>query len=165
MLFFQNRFAVRYFFKYLFEHGRDVRDLAHLVICTSNRLAATELLEYGIIPDCCLESETPTGIAGMLRKEGLTGQRILLPGAEHVDELVAGQLREGGNEVTPLAVYVHGAQDHVEAIDLDFIDEIYFASPECVRKFRELYESIPSRIKITPADERTAEEVQKQFGV
>ena len=165
MLFFQNRFAVRYFFKYLFEHGRDVRDLAHLVICTSNRLAATELLEYGIIPDCCLESETPTGIAGMLRKEGLTGQCILLPGAEHVDELVAGQLREGGNEVTPLAVYVHGAQDHVETIDLEFIDEIYFASPACVQKFREMYESIPSRITITPADERTAEEVQKQFGV
>jgi uroporphyrinogen III methyltransferase/synthase len=163
MLFFQNRFAVRYFFRYLFEHGRDVRHLAHLTICTSNRSAATELLEYGIIPDCCLESDSPTGIAAMLQKERLSGQRILLPGAEHVDELVASQLREGGNEVTPLAVYVHGAQDHVDPVDLDFIDEIYFASAECVRKFREMYDSVPSRIVITPADERTAAEVRRQF--
>jgi len=164
MLFFQNRFAVRYFFNYLFEHGRDVRHLAHLVICTSNRSAANELQEHGIIPDCCLDRESADGIAAMLRKEGLTGQRILLPGAEHVDELVAAQLREGGNEVTPLAVYVHGAQDQVEAIDLDFIDEIWFASPECVRKFREMYDAIPSRIELSTADERTAEEVRRQFG-
>ena len=164
VLFFQNRFAVRYFFKYLFEHGRDVRHLAHLTICASNRSAATELQEHGIIADCRLEAETPTSIGEMLLNQGLTGQRILLPGAEHVDELVAGQLREGGNEVTPLVVYAHGAQDHVEAIDLDFIDEIYFASAECVRKFRELHDAIPARIVVTPADERTAAEIKKQFG-
>ncbi|MGC8774506.1 MAG: uroporphyrinogen-III C-methyltransferase [Chlorobaculum sp.] len=164
MLFFQNRFSVRYFFKYLFEHGRDVRHLAHLTICTANRSVASALQEYGIIPDCCLDRESADAIAAMLRKEELTGQRILLPGAEHVDELVAAQLREGGNEVTPLVVYVHGAQDHVEAIDLDFIDEIYFASASCVRKFREMHETIPARIVVTPADERTAEEVRRHFG-
>ncbi|AAM73454.1 MAG TPA: uroporphyrinogen-III C-methyltransferase [Chlorobaculum sp.] len=164
MLFFQNRFAVRYFFKYLFEHGRDVRHLAHLVICTANRSVASALQEYGIIPDCCLDREGVDAIAAMLRKEELTGQRILLSGAEHVDELVAGQLREGGNEVTPLVVYVHGAQDQVEKIDLDFIDEIYFASADCVKKFRGMYDAIPARIAVTPADERTAEEMRRQFG-
>ncbi|NTU54314.1 MAG: uroporphyrinogen-III C-methyltransferase [Chlorobiaceae bacterium] len=163
MLFFQNRFAVRYFFRYLFEHGRDVRHLAHLVICAANRSASTELLEYGIIPDCRLEAETPTSIGELLHNQGLAGQRILLPGAEHVDELVAGQLREGGSQVTPLVVYVHGAQDRVETIDLDFIDEIYFASAECVRKFRELHDAIPSRINVSTADERTEREYHTLF--
>jgi len=163
MLYFQNRFAVTYFFKYLLEHGRDVRHLAHMTICTSGRMAATELLEYGIIPDCCLDADSTGGIAAMLGKEGLTGQNILLPGADNVDEAVAGELQAAGNSVTPLAVYVHGAQDKAEAIDLEFIDEIYFASPACVRKFRELYGEIPEGITVTPADDQTADEVRRQF--
>jgi len=164
MLFFQNRFAVTYFFKYLFEHGKDVRHLAHMTICTSSRTAATELLEYGIIPDCCLESEGSSTISGLLGKEGLTGQNILLPGAENVDEAVSAELKSAGNSVTPLTVYVHGAQDKGDAIDLDFIDEIYFASPACVRKFRELYGEIPARITVAPADANTREEYSRLFG-
>ena len=167
MLFFQNRSSVKYFFKYLFEHGRDVRHLSHMTICTSGRAAASELLTYGIIPDCCLESEASAGLglSGMLRKEGLSQQHILLPCSGNVDESLASELREAGNRVTPLGVYVHDAQRQEDAIDLDFIDEIYFSSPACVRNFRSLYSSIPGRIAVTPADDRTAEEIRKQFGV
>ncbi|NTU59199.1 MAG: uroporphyrinogen-III C-methyltransferase [Chlorobiaceae bacterium] len=166
MLFFQNKSAVKYFFQYLFEHGRDVRHLAHMSICTSGRAAAAELLTYGIIPDCCLESSSSAGLglSGMLDKEGLAHQHILLPCSGNVDESVAAELREAGNRVTPLGVYVHGTQQQEDAIDLDFIDEIYFSSPGCVRNFRSLYSSIPERIKITPADERTADELRAQFG-
>ncbi|HWQ25713.1 MAG TPA: uroporphyrinogen-III C-methyltransferase [Chlorobaculum sp.] len=164
MLFFQNRFSVKYFFKYLFEHGKDVRHLAHMSICTSGRAAAVELLEYGVIPDCCLESDASAGLAGMLSKEGLEHQHILMPGSGNVDESIVAEFRDAGNRVTPLGVYVHGSQEKGDAIDLEFIDEIYFASPACVGKFRELYGSIPSRIVITPADYPTAEEFLNQFG-
>ena len=165
MLFFQNRSSVKYFFKYLFELGRDVRHLSHMTICTSGRAAAGELLTYGIIPDCCLESEASAGLdlPGLLRKEGLSSQHILLPCSGNVDESVATELRESGNEVTPLGVYVHGAQLKEDAVDLEFIDEIYFSSPACVRNFRSLYASIPDRITVTPADDRTAEELRVQF--
>lgn len=163
MLFFQNRFAVSYFFKYLFEQGKDVRHLAHMTICTSSRTAASGLLEYGIIPDCCLESDRPSGITALLAREGLSGQNILLPGGEHVDEVLASELKSAGNSVTPLTVYVHGAQDKAEVIDLDFIDEIWFASPSCVRKFRELYGEIPSRIKVSTADAHTDREYLTLF--
>ncbi len=164
MLFFQNRFSVKYFFKYLFEHGRDVRHLSHMNICTSGRSAAAELLEYGVIPDSCLESDASAGLAGMLRREGLLHQHILLPGSGNVDESIVGEFRDAGNHVTPLGVYVHGTQEQGDAIDLEFIDEIYFASPACVRNFREIYGTIPSRIVITPADYPTAEEFLNQFG-
>jgi len=167
MLFFQNRSSVKYFFKYLFEHGRDVRHLSHMTICTSGRAAATELLTYGVIPDCCLESESSVGLglSGMLRKEGLSHQHILLPCSGNVDESLASELREACNTVTPLGVYVHDAQRQEDAIDLDFIDEIYFSSPACVRNFRSLYGSIPARITVSAADARTAEEVRREFGV
>jgi uroporphyrinogen III methyltransferase / synthase len=166
MLFFQNKSSVKYFFRYLFELGRDVRHLAHMTICTSGRAAASELLTYGIIPDCCLESDVSAGLglSGMLQKEGLSNQHILLPCSGNVDESVASELREAGNEVTPLGVYVHGTQQQEDTIDLEFIDEIFFSSPACVRNFRSLYASIPERIAITPADERTAEECRRQFG-
>ncbi|HWR02157.1 MAG TPA: uroporphyrinogen-III C-methyltransferase [Chlorobaculum sp.] len=164
MLFFQNRFSVKYFFKYLFEHGRDVRHLAHMSICTSGRSAAAELLEYGVIPDSCLESDASAGLAGMLRNAGLEHQRILLPGSGNVDESIVGEFSDAGHRVTPLGVYVHGTKEQGDAIDLEFIDEIYFASPACVRNFRELHGSIPSRIVITPADYPTAEEFLNQFG-
>ena len=166
MLFFQNRSSVKYFFRFLFEHGRDVRHLSHMTICTSGRAAAAELLIYGLIPDCCLESDAPGGpdLPGLLRKEGLTHQHILLPCSGNIDESVAAELLESGNRVTPLGVYVHGAQRQEDAVDLEFIDEIYFSSPACVRNFRSLYGSIPDRITVTPADDRTAEEVRRQFG-
>jgi uroporphyrinogen III methyltransferase/synthase len=166
MLFFQNRSSVKYFFKYLFEHGRDVRHLAHMTISTAGRAAAAELLQFGIITDCCLESDASAGLrlSGMLRKEGLASQHILLPCSGNVDESVAAELREAGNRVTPLGVYVHDAQRQEDTIDLDFIDEIFFSSPACVRNFRSLYSTIPPRITVTPADERTAEEHRKQFG-
>ena len=97
MLLFRNCFAVTYFFKYLFEHGKNVRHLAHMTICTSSQTAATELLG----------------------KEELTGQNILLPGAERVDEAVLSELTSAGNSVTLLTVSVHGVQDNGEAIDLE----------------------------------------------
>jgi uroporphyrinogen III methyltransferase / synthase len=165
MLFFQNKSSVKYFFRYLFEHGRDVRHLSHMTICTSGRAAASELLTYGIIPDCCLEAEGSAGLGltGLLRKESLAQQHILLPCSGNVDESVAAELRDAGNRVTPLGVYVHGAQQQEDAVDLDFIDEIFFSSPGCVRNFRTLYSSIPERITVTAADDRTAEEVTRQF--
>ncbi len=165
MLFFQNSSSVKYFFRYLFEHGRDVRHLAHMSICTSGRAAATELLTYGIIPDCCLESEASAGLglAGLLQKEGLSNQHILLPCSGNVDESVAAELEAAGNRVTPLGVYVHGTQRTEDTIDLEFIDEIYFSSPACVRNFSSLYGSIPERITVTPADDRTADEFRKLF--
>ncbi|MCE1274663.1 MAG: uroporphyrinogen-III synthase, partial [Chlorobiales bacterium] len=96
--------------------------------------------------------------------EGLAQQHILLPCSGNVDESVAAELRDAGNRVTPLGVYVHEAQRQEDAVDLEFIDEIYFSSPGCVRNFRTLYGSIPDRIRVTPADDRTAEELQRQFG-
>jgi uroporphyrinogen III methyltransferase/synthase len=164
MLFFQNKSAVRYFFQHLFEHGRDVRHLAHMSICTSGRAAATELLTYGIIPDCCLETDASVGLAGMLRKAGLEHQHILLPGSGNADDSIVGEFRDAGHRVTSLGVYVHGPQDSGDVIDLEFIDEIYFSSPSCVKRFRELYDIIPSRIVVTPADYPTAEEFLNQFG-
>ena len=55
------------------------------------------------------------------------------------------------------------AQEQGETIDLDFIDEIYFSSPICVRNFKSFYPSIPDKIKVTTPDQNTEGEYRKLF--
>jgi uroporphyrin-III C-methyltransferase len=48
-------------------------------------------------------------------------------------------------------------------LDLDFIDEIYFSSPACVRNFRTFYEIIPENIMVKTADQGTRAEYSMLF--
>jgi uroporphyrinogen III methyltransferase/synthase len=164
VVFFPNRFAVKYFFSYLMEFGRDVRHLSGARICTLGRPAATELQKYGILSDFELEPESPSAIAGMLKDGGISAQKVLLPGSNLVDSYLVNTLEEEGNTVTPLSVYLHGKHEQEESIDLDFIDEIWFSSPSCVKNFSALYRSIPERITVTTADVETAAEYARLFG-
>ena len=52
-----------------------------------------------------------------------------------------------------------------ESIDLDFIDEIYFSSSLCIRKFRAIHKSIPEKIIIKTADQEVNAEYRKLFSV
>ncbi|ASQ89572.1 uroporphyrinogen-III C-methyltransferase [Prosthecochloris sp. GSB1] len=163
LLFFPNRFSVKYFFRFLFESGRDVRSLAHMTICSAGSAAADELRKAGLVPDHHLEPDAAGGYAGSFRERGITGSHILLPGSNSVDDTLVERLKGLGNEVTPLGVYAHEVRQD-EAIDLDFIDEIYFSSPACVRNFHSLFTSIPERITVTPADLATEEAFRRLFG-
>lgn len=163
-LYFPNRFAVKYFFSYLMEFSRDVRHLAHCRICTTGRSAAQELQKYGLIADLVLESESASDTERLLRQDAMSGQKVLLPGSNLADSALVGVLEELGNTVTPLSVYLHGKHGDDEGVDLEFIDEIHFASPTCVKNFSSLYRSIPERIIVTTADAATREEFTRLFG-
>ncbi|TCD48242.1 uroporphyrinogen-III C-methyltransferase [Chlorobium sp. N1] len=161
---FPNRFAVKYFFGYLMEFGRDVRHLSGARICTIGRPAATELQKFGILSDLALEPESPSAIGGLLREGGVSRQKVLLPGSNLVDSYLVNALEEEGSTVTPLSVYLHGKHEQEETVDLDFIDEIWFSSPSCVKNFSALYRSVPDRITVTGADSGTEAEFARIFG-
>jgi len=163
LLFFQNKFSVKYFFHYLFQSGKDVRSLAHMTICTAGDAAAAELQKSGLVADHMVEPDGKAGYAGCLEDLGISSRKILLPGSNHVDEFLVSELRELENQVTPLGVYARGTQQEGDAIDLDSIDEIYFSSPICVRNFRNMFFTIPERITVAAADRRTEEEYRKVF--
>jgi len=164
VLLFQNKFAVKYFFKYLFDTGRDVRHLAHSRICTTGKAAAAELQQYGVIPDLMLDSEGCGDIITLFSKHAITSESILLSGSNLHDEYLVGGLQSLGNRVTPLCVYKHGVQELEQSVDFAFIDEIFFASPSCVRNFSTMFGAIPERITVTCADQPTGEEYRKVFG-
>ncbi len=54
--------------------------------------------------------------------------------------------------------------ENSEPLDLDYIDEIYFSSPLCVRNFQPFHTTIPERIVVKVADEGTRAEYGKLFG-
>ena len=163
VLLFTNRFAVKYFFRYLFENGMDVRHLAKSKICSTAKAASSELLNYGVIPDESLEAESIGEIVTILREKGMASENILLPCSNLVDDYLVHEIRALNNRVTPISVYMQGAQEQEESIDLDFIDEIFFSSPTCVRSFRRLYKSIPQRIIVTTAHQKVEAEYRKLF--
>ncbi len=54
--------------------------------------------------------------------------------------------------------------ENEEPLDLDFIDQIYFSSPLCVRNFQKFHAAIPEKITVQVADEGTRAEYSKLFG-
>lgn len=163
VLLFSDRFSVTYFFRHLSEYGRDVRHLAKSRICSAGKAVSSELRKCGVIPDLCLEAESFGSIMDRLREEGIENESILLPGSNLVEDDLVRELKALNNMVTPLCVYMHGAREHEESIDLDFIDEIYFSSLSCVRNFSSLYKAIPAGITVTTADRSTEAEYRKLF--
>ena len=57
----------------------------------------------------------------------------------------------------------HERMENSEPLYLDYIDEIYFAPPLCVRNFLPFYAEIPERIVVTVADEATLAEYRALF--
>ena len=161
VLLFQNRFSVTYFFRYLQEYGKDVRFLGKHKIYTSSQATCAELLKYGVIADLNLVIKRSGEISSLLQEHGVEHENILLPGSNINDEYLMHELISLHNRVTPLNVYYQGAKEQGETIDLDFIDEIYFSSPACVRNFKSCYPTIPETIAVTTPDQKTEAEYKK----
>ena len=163
VLLFPNKFAVTYFFRYLHEYGKDVRYLAKHKIYTSSHAASTELLNYGVIADLHIDVGCSDEIISILRENGVESENILLPCSNINDDYLVNGLMSLNNKVTPLRVYYQGAKEQGETIDLDFIDEIYFSSPTCVRNFKSCYPAIPETIEVITPDQNTEAEYRKLF--
>ena len=163
VLLFQTKLSVTYFFKYLHEYDKDVRYLGKNKIYTTSHTALSELLKYGVIADLYFENECSEKITSILQEKGVENENILLPGSNINNEYLVNGLLTLNNKVTPLSLYYQGAKERGEAIDLDFIDEIYFSSPTCVRNFKRCYTTIPETIEVITPDQKTKAEYGKLF--
>ncbi len=57
----------------------------------------------------------------------------------------------------------HTANERDEALELEYIDEIYFSSPSCVMDFHAVHQTIPEKIRVKTADQGTQEEYEMLF--
>jgi uroporphyrinogen III methyltransferase / synthase len=137
--------AVEYFFRRLFELGKDVRDLKGPKIAAVGKVTAEALASRGIRADLLPEEFTGEGLAESLIKKGVTGMRILIPRALKAREILPEKLTEAGAEVTVAPVYrnvlptsTSGGQLKEELLaDLQekSIDLVTFTSSSTVKNF------------------------------
>lgn len=163
VLFFSDEFAVKYFFKTLLESAHDVRHLSKTRICAGNTAVALALQQYGLKADLVLKVYDDVSIFDLLQAEGITRSDILMPMSTLVDDYLLNALEKAGNKVTALPLYSLDRPENEEPLDLDFIDEIYFSSVNCVRHFKTIYTVLPERILVKTADEKTQAEYLKSF--
>jgi uroporphyrinogen III methyltransferase/synthase len=137
--------AVDYFFKRLFELGRDVRDLKGPRIAAVGRITAEALADRGIKADLLPEEFTGDGLAETLIDEGVTGLNILIPRALKAREILPERLRDAGAEVTLAPVYqnvlpksIAGEKlkgDLLQALEEKRVDMVTFTSSSTVKNF------------------------------
>lgn len=140
--------AVEYFFRRLFELGKDVRDLKGPKIAAVGRVTAEALVKRGIRADLLPEEFTGDGLAEVLIRSGVKGQRILIPRALKARETLPEALQGGGAEVTVAPVYQNvlpmssaGEQlkdDLRQALQDKSIDMVTFTSSSTVKNFATL---------------------------
>ena len=150
--------AVDYFFKRLFELGKDVRDLKGPRIAAVGRITAEALAGRCIKPDLLPEEFTGEGLAEALISEGIAGMNILIPRALKAREILPEKLHEAGAEVTVAPVYQNVLpkssageklrDDLRQALEEKNVDMVTFTSSSTVKNFLTLLNvSNPEELK------------------
>lgn len=107
-LIFTSKNGVDYFFKRLFENGKDIRDLKGIRICAIGSKTAQEIKKYGIKVDVVPDEFHAEGLLEAIKKtqhkftpdsELLKGIRFLLPRAEKARDVLPEKLKELGGEI------------------------------------------------------------------
>jgi uroporphyrinogen III methyltransferase/synthase len=137
--------AVNYFFKHLFELGKDVRDLKGPRVAVVGKVTAEALADWGIKADLLPEEFTGDGLADKLIKEDVEGLNILIPRALKARETLPERLKNAGAEVTLAPVYqnvlpksIEGENlkaDLLQALEEKSIDMVTFTSSSTVKNF------------------------------
>ncbi len=114
--------GVKYFFKRLFDRGRDIRDLKGIRICAVGSKTAAAINKFGIKVDLipeefnaeglisaivqkCKSEEEKTSALPHFRASALQGVRFLLPRAEVAREVLPEKIKELGGEIDVVIAY------------------------------------------------------------
>jgi uroporphyrinogen III methyltransferase/synthase len=137
--------AVDYFFRRLFQTGRDVRDLKGPRIAAVGRVTAEALAGRGVKADLLPDEFTGEGLAETLIEDGVAGLSVLIPRALKAREVLPEKLSEAGAEVTVAPVYQNvlpksseGEQlknDLHQALEEKSINMVTFTSSSTVKNF------------------------------
>ena len=135
--------GVAFFFKRLFELGKDVRMLGHLQTAVIGPATADKLMDFGFKSDIIPESYRAEAVITAFEKEDVVGQKILLPRAAEARPILPKELRAMGAAVDDITVYcTRPVSDHkdrlIELLEADAIDMITFTSSSTVSNFKSL---------------------------
>ncbi len=135
--------GVKFFFRRLFETGRDVRSLHRLRTACIGPVTAETLLGYGIRTDILPESYRAESVVEAFRSVDVSGRRILLPRAREARPVLPVELTRMGAAVDEVAAYQtvqarENAAQLVDELQSGGIDMVTFTSSSTVRNFKAL---------------------------
>jgi uroporphyrinogen III methyltransferase / synthase len=135
--------GVGFFFKRLFELGKDVRALHHIRTACIGPATQEKLAGFGLTCDILPESYRAESVVDAFGSQDITGKKILLPRAREARPILPKALKEMGAHVDEIPVYTTRISQDNSAILLErlaekSIDCITFTSSSTVKNFRAL---------------------------
>ena len=140
--------AVEYFYRHLWENGKDTRSLGNARICAVGQKTVAALDQIGIRADYVPSQYRGTVLAAEL--EGVAGQKILLPRASIAANDLPNGLQDRGAIVDAIPIYetVKAGAEGREILKADLhngrISMVTFTSSSTVTNFLEMFGSPPS---------------------
>ena len=136
--------GVDFFFKTLYELGRDVRSLGHLKFACIGPATRDRLRTFGIVADILPETYRAESVVQAFENQNVDGTNILLPRAMEARTVLPEELNSMGAIVHEVPAYVttpdqrsmeyfSGSVEHAD------IDMVTFTSSSTVKNFRGLF--------------------------
>jgi uroporphyrinogen III methyltransferase/synthase len=159
--------GVNYFFKRLFERGKDVRALAKVRTATIGPATARRLRDFGFHSDIVPETYRAESIIEAFQKEPMEGKKVLLPRAKEARPILPIEVRKMGATVDEIAAYE--TEQATESVDLLMnrlekrsVDMVTFTSSSTVKNFKaalpaERFDSLVQDIKVAAIGPITAD--------
>lgn len=132
--------GVAFFFKRLFELGRDVRALGHLKIAVIGPATEKKLAEFGLNTDILPEAYRAESVVDAFQRKKMAGMKVLLPRAEEARSVLPESLIKMGAEVNDVTVYrtriaPDSGEELLHAMEEGHIDMVTFTSSSTVKNF------------------------------
>ncbi len=137
--------GVKLFFKRLYYHGKDVRELYGIKVCAIGPKTAETFKEFGIYPDVVPEKYQAEYVVEALENLGIKGKKFLLPRAKVAREVLPEKIKEKGGVIDIVTVYKTVMPDVKKDEVLSYLNEnkidfITFTSSSTVKNFIEMFE-------------------------
>jgi uroporphyrinogen III methyltransferase / synthase len=132
--------GVAFFFRRLFELGRDVRDVKGLRICTIGPATASAVESRGVRVDLVPDEFISEGVVRAFEGLCVAGMKILLPRAAEARDVIPDGLRAMGAEVDVVTAYrtVNSGrrkEELDEYLQAGQVHVVTFTSPSTVKNF------------------------------
>jgi uroporphyrinogen III methyltransferase / synthase len=135
--------GVKFFFRKLFECGKDVRALSRMRTCAIGPATAECLLSHGFRTDILPASYRAESVIDAFSKEDVKGKKILLPRALEARAILPEELTRMGATVDEVPVYrtlqdTANAAELIERLGAGNIDMITLTSSSTAKNFKGL---------------------------
>jgi len=144
--------SVKYFFKRVYENGKDTRCLKNIKVGAVGPKTAEAVRENGVIPDLIPEEYKAESVADSFRNFNTENIKVLLPKASKARKTLPDELKKMGADIDEVTVYhtimPEGKTDEVKSmLEAGDIDMVTFTSSSTVTNFINIFGPDSEKIK------------------